>query len=74
MSTRVCVLGRVAIRRIITTQGRATRLTRAEVHPSCADLHTLFAFPSLRVFDARNRLDVGTRFVAHDSLLPFQLV
>jgi len=74
MSTRVRMLGGVAIRRVVTTQGRATRLTRAQVHPSCADLHALFAFPSLRVFDTRNGLDMDTRFVRHDPLLPFQLV
>jgi len=44
MSTRVCVLGGVAIRRVVTTQGRVTRLTGAQVHPLCADLHALLAF------------------------------
>ena len=69
MSTRMRVLGGVTIRRVVTTQGRATRLTGAQVHPLCADLHALLAFPSLRVLDARNRLDVGTRFLRHDPLL-----
>jgi len=68
------MLGGVAIRRVVTTQRRAARLTGAQVHPLGADLHALFAFPSLRVFDARNRLDMYTRFVRHDALLPFQLV
>ena len=69
MSARARVLCGVAIRRVVTAQRRATRLTRPEMHPLGADLHTFFAFPALRMCDGRNRFDMGAGFLGHSSLL-----
>src|SRR2546422_3104664 len=66
MSTRVRVLRGVTIRRVVTTQRRATRLTGPQMHPSRADLHAFFAFSPLRMFDTRNRLYVSASFFNHD--------
>ena len=69
MFTSLRVLRGVTIRRVVTTQRRAARLTGPQMHPSRADLHALFAFSPLRMFDSRNRLYVRTSFFSHDFLL-----
>ena len=69
MSARVRVLRGVAIRRVVTTQRPATRLTCPQMNPLSADLHALFAFSPLRMFDARNRRYVRASFLNHDLLL-----
>jgi hypothetical protein len=51
MPAGVRVLARVPIRRAVAAERDATRLARAQMHPAAADLHTLFAFPSLRLLD-----------------------
>ena len=69
MSARVRVLCGVTIRRVITAQRRGARLTRPQMDPLCADLHALFAFPPLRMFDSLNRSYVRAAFLRHHRLL-----
>lgn len=70
MPARVSVFRGVAIRRVVATERGATSLARPQVQPTGADLQALFALPALRLFDARNRIDVGTGFFRHGSLNP----
>ena len=65
MPDRVRVVRGVAIRRIVTTQRRGARLTRAQMNPLGSDLNALFALPPLCVFNACNRLDVRASFFSH---------
>jgi len=69
MCARVRVLSGVAIRRVVTTQGRAACLTRTQMNPLCADLHALFALPPLGMFDCLNRPYVRASFLSHHLLL-----
>jgi len=62
---RVGVLGRVAIRRVVATQGRAALLTRAQMDPSAANLYALIALVPRGGFHCRNRFDVSTAVVSH---------
>ena len=68
MSLGVRVRRGVTIRRIVTAQSRTARLTRPQMDPLCADLHALFAFPPLRVFDAGNRAYMRASFSSHRVL------
>jgi hypothetical protein len=56
----MCVLARVLLRRAVTAKGRAALLTRAQMDPSSADLHTLGALTALSMLDRCNRGKVGT--------------
>lgn len=69
MSARERVLRCVAIRRVVTTQRRAARLTRPQMDPLGADLHALFAHPPLRMFDCLNRPYVRASILSHHLLL-----
>ena len=55
-ATRVRVLSRVAIWRVVTTKGNTTCLTSPQVDPACVDFDALFAFSTRRVFDLGNRV------------------
>ena len=54
MSTRVGVLSRVAIWRVITTKRYTARLTSTQVDPAGANFDALFAFSARRVLDLGN--------------------
>ena len=68
MRGRVRVLGRVAIRRAVTTQGRAALLTRSQMDPPPANFRALLALVALGLFNRRDRLDVSTGVVRHPIL------
>ena len=68
MRRRMSVLGRVAIRRVVATQGRAALLTRAQVDPSAANLYALIALVARGVFHGGNRLDMSTGVARHPIL------
>ena len=63
MPTRAGMLCRVTIRRTIATQRDAARLASAEVNPLIPDLHTLFTFTALRMFNRLDSFDMSTTFV-----------
>ena len=76
------VLPRVAIRRVVATQGGATLLTRSQVHPLRSGLFALLTHTALRVLDGGNGLkmradvvgvhpDIVARFVATAYLARF---
>jgi hypothetical protein len=67
MTTRVCVFTGVLIRRAVAAKRRSTCLTRPQMHPVVTDLHALFAFPALRLFDGFDRIQMGTASGGHDS-------
>ena len=54
MSTRVRVLSRVAIGRVVTTKRHTARLTGPQMDPACADFDALFAFSARRVLHLGN--------------------
>jgi hypothetical protein len=64
------VPGGVAVRRAIAAQCRAALLTRPQMNPLCADLHTLIALPSFRVFDRSDRVEMRTTYISHHHV-PF---
>jgi hypothetical protein len=51
MPARVRVFARVPVWRTVATQGDATFLAGPQMNPLVADLHALFAFAALRLFD-----------------------
>ena len=58
MSRRLRVLRSVPVGRVIAALGSAALLTRAQMYPSPADLHALFAFALLRVLHFFDGFDV----------------
>ena len=60
-----CMFARVTVGRTVTAQGEAALLTGAEMHPPCADLHTLLALMPLRTLDSGDSGDVGAGFSRH---------
>lgn len=60
-----CVLGRVLIRRRVTTQRHAAGLTRSQVDPASPDLYTLLARTPLRKLDELNRFDMLANLFSH---------
>ena len=64
-----CVLGRVLIRRAVTTQRHAAGLTRSQVNPATPDLHTLFTRTPLRKFDELNRFNMRASLFSHTWIL-----
>ena len=73
MAGGICVLGGVAIRRIVTTKRRPALLTGAQVDPLAADFHTLHALSSFRVLNGRNRAEMRAALIRrHRSIVPPQ--
>ena len=62
MFRRVRVFSRVLIRRTVATQRRAALLTRAQMYPLRADLHTLLTHTLVRFLDFRYRGDMSADF------------
>ena len=60
MPALVRVLAGVTVRRAVAAERDAAFLARSQMHPVCAGLHAFFAFAALRLFDRRDRVDVGT--------------
>jgi len=56
------MLARVLLRRVVAAEGRAAFLTRAQMDPSSADLHTLSALTALSMLDRCNRGKMGAGF------------
>ena len=71
MSTGVRVFASVLIRRAVTAQRDATCLACTQMDPGAANLHALFAFATLRLFDRlnRNRIQMRTASGTHDRLV-----
>src|SRR4029453_2456407 len=69
MLTRPCVLGGVAVRRVVATTRRAAFLTRSQVNPAGANFNALFTLPAFRPFDRRNSLDMSAGCLSHPCLL-----
>lgn len=63
MATGAGMLGRMMIRRTITTQCHAARLTSAQVNPLIADLHALFTLMKLWLLDRLNSCDMSTTLI-----------
>ena len=57
------VLGCVAVRRAVATQGRATRLTRPQMNPSGANLDALIAFLAFRMGNGCDLIEMRTDWV-----------
>ena len=60
MPALVRVFAGVTVRRAVAAERDAAFLARSQMHPVCAGLHAFFAFAALRLFDRRDRVDVGT--------------
>src|SRR5205814_8944484 len=58
MPARARMLGGVAVRRVVTTQGGAALLAGPQVNPPGADFHALLALAAFRVFHGANRADM----------------
>ena len=67
MSTRACVLRRMSVRRIITTQRRAALLTCAQMNPGRTDLCTFSALAPNWLFDRSDLRNVNAGGVRHGS-------
>jgi len=67
MSGGARVFAGVAIRRAITTEGRAALLTSAEMHPLRSDFHALSAFANLRLFDGFDRVEMSAASIGHNG-------
>lgn len=65
MTHGVSMLARVPVRRAIATKGGTALLAGPQVYPVSANLYALFAFPDLRLFYRRDRLDMRTGFLGH---------
>ena len=72
MSARVRMLSGVTIRRVVATERHSACLTCAQVYPLRTDLHTLFAYVPLRMFDGSNRSEVIANFLSHHRSFPGQ--
>jgi hypothetical protein len=68
MSAGVRMFAGVPVRRAVAAECHAARLACSQVNPEAADLHALFAFPTLRLLDGFNRIQVSTAPVGHDAL------
>ena len=60
MPALVRVFAGVTVRRAVAAERDAAFLARSQMHPVCAGLHAFLAFAALRLFDRRDRVDVGT--------------
>ena len=63
------MLACVAIWGGVATSRSTARLTRAQMHPMCADLHAFFTLVLLWMFYGAEAGDMGTRLVTHDNQL-----
>jgi len=59
MTGRVRVFASMPIWRAVAAEGDGTGLAGAQMDPVGADLHALFAFATLRLFDWCDRIDVN---------------
>jgi hypothetical protein len=73
MTACICVLGRVAIGRVIAAERYATLLARSQMDPGSADLHALFAFRTVRTLDMLDCVEMRAASIIHRWLerLPF---
>jgi hypothetical protein len=60
MADSVRVFAGVTVRRAVAAKRDAAFLASPQMDPVCAGLHAFFAFAALRLFDRRDRIDVGT--------------
>jgi len=65
------MLRRMPVWRTVATSSRAALLTGAQVNPTVARLHALFANSLLRLFDVSDRIDVNTYFCCHATSIQF---
>lgn len=63
----------VTVRRRVAASRFSARLTRTQVHPVRADLHTIFTLTLFRMFNCADTADVRTCRITHDVLTPFEL-
>src|SRR3954468_14341796 len=68
MTALFCVLRGVAVGRVVAAQCDAALLAGPEVYPFRSDLHTLLAFPALRLFDGVHGADVLASLSWHGFL------
>ncbi len=69
MPARLCVSGRVALRRVVAAQRRAAFLAGAQVDPFLAYLHALFALLAFCVGDGGDRVKMRTGCVSFHVFL-----
>ena len=69
MSTLARVFAGVLIWRAVTAERDATCLARPQMDPGAADLHALFAFATLRLFDGFDCIQVRTASGTHNRLV-----
>src|SRR5438094_3978375 len=67
MPAGVRMFAGMPVRRAVAAKRHATSLARPQMHPVAPDLHTLFAFAPLRLLDRRDRIQMRTTSVGHDS-------
>ena len=68
MPRRARVLRCVTVGRVVATMRAAALLTGTEMNPGCADLDALLAFPSFRVLDAGDSVNVDATLIGHGTL------
>jgi hypothetical protein len=59
------VLAGMTVRRAVTAERHAARLTSAQVDPFTANLHALRAFTPLRLFDRSDSVEMRAASVRH---------
>lgn len=69
MPARVRVLACMPVWRAVAAECRAARLTGAQMHPVRTDLHALFAFTALRLFDRIDRVKMRATSIGHSVTL-----
>src|SRR5215204_3040557 len=69
MSSGTGMFRRVVIRRRITAQRDAARLTSAQVNPLSTNLHAVFTFMTRRMLDGRDGFDMRTNVISHERII-----
>jgi hypothetical protein len=69
MSTLTRVFAGVTVWRAIAAQRYSTCLARTQMDPGAANLHALFAFAALRLFDGVDCIQMRTASGTHDRLV-----
>ena len=69
MAARVGVFARMLVRRAIAAECDSTCLTGPQMNPGRTDLHALFAFTALRLFNRLDRVKMRATSIGHDVIL-----
>src|SRR5256885_6778367 len=74
MPACLCMLGGVAIWRVVATKRLAALLASSQVYPARPNLHALLTLSYLRLFDSRDRFYMSTGTASHCEVSPVRAV